>query len=603
MILEILCLGRMSMTRLNHWLSFISLPLLASWQSTYQVTSSPLTYADDVSPWTALISGRMISQPASAKCLETIKNWIATCDSSHQECSLPTITPLPRRVLDVRSTGHEQNVCLKESGPGETGRYMALSHCWGQEQPLRTLRSNLARMRQGIDWEILPKTFQDAIALTRKLQCQYLWIDSICIIQDDLEDWTTEAMNMEPVYGNSWLTVSAAATSDSSMGCFSKIPPQVKFQLRNPISGLLLDIIARKNIEHDNFGYLAPASWEESLPLFRRGWALQERILSPRNIHFTKDEIVWECNNRQDCECQYLTQYSDMNPTLLSSKSLYHSYIRNFDAFSKTTSWDCWHSLIEEYMLRELTFPGDRLPALAGLASAFSVDPRLGDYVAGHWKSHLPLSLLWTFEQENGQPRTNTNFDFGNQKQQYPTWSWASIPFSTEYLFSGITFSSLYPTASMIAWSQNSPELFDSQFSLDPPYTITIRGRLIPVSHPQRDSSGLYAFKGSNSKICGGFKPDYPRSFDTLAIKEMDVLQITDMNPLNMDSYPDAKDLCLVIVPSTRFKGFYERVGTVNAYWYSTRHRETTEAENLPEIDDNLHECFKVAEKKTVTLV
>jgi len=251
-------------------------------------------------------------------------------------------------------------------------------------------------------------------------------------------------------------------------------------------------------------------------------------------------------------------------------------------------------------MLRELTFPSDRLPALTGLANAFGADRRLGSYIAGHWKSHLPLSLLWTFERE--KDRQIIDLDDDKVIKQYPTWSWASIPYSAIYLFSGITFSNLYSLATIVSWSQNASRTPDSSSSSRTIYTITIKGRLVQVSRPKVNASGLYTLKGPNNERCKGFRPDYPTLFNNDPVEHMLALQITTTDQFSQLTN-GRKDLCLILVPSTQYEGCYERVGTIHAYWFSTRHRRLRVKKSLRAVDNNLYKWFEGVEKKIVVIV
>ncbi|KAK5661625.1 hypothetical protein OQA88_9725 [Cercophora sp. LCS_1] len=135
-------------------------------------------------------------------CAGIIGPWVELCTSQHESC-WPTgfdDPPLPTRVLNVSDT----KVALIES-QGGTGRYIALTHCWGGSQPLITARESLAARRANIDWDSLPETFQDAILVTRALGISYIWINSLCIIQNDAADWEVQSASMADIYAPSSL--------------------------------------------------------------------------------------------------------------------------------------------------------------------------------------------------------------------------------------------------------------------------------------------------------------------------------------------------------------------------------------------------------------
>src|SRR4051812_41270792 len=143
------------------------------------------------------------SNTESHETMAVIKEWMRTCDGSHA-CFKPEKaegSALPTRVLLV-SSDETENIYLVESKSG-LGRYATLSHCWGEYKPLQLLESNLAQFQtRGIPIMELPKTFQHAVKVTRSLRIDYLWIDSLCIIQDSIKDWLKESALMYRVYTN-----------------------------------------------------------------------------------------------------------------------------------------------------------------------------------------------------------------------------------------------------------------------------------------------------------------------------------------------------------------------------------------------------------------
>jgi hypothetical protein len=152
--------------------------------------------------------------------MNTARLWIATCLSDHKAmCSIDQPTTLPTRVL--RIDGPEK-VALHISG-GEYASYVCLSHCWGDKtiSLLRTTTATLEQFQSGIPWEVLPKTFREAIHVTQQLGLQYLWIDSLCIIQDSEEDWRHEGSMMADIYELAHVTLAATKPPNADSGLFS----------------------------------------------------------------------------------------------------------------------------------------------------------------------------------------------------------------------------------------------------------------------------------------------------------------------------------------------------------------------------------------------
>jgi hypothetical protein len=299
-------------------------------------------------------------------------------------------------------------VLLHCAAPGEVGDYACLSHCWGSSQPLRTTLANVDQYQTALPQEKMPQTFQDAIAVTNKLGIQYLWVDSLCIIQDSEEEWQREAARMSEIYANSAVTIAASLASDDSKGLFSV--PQDCFRSiavnTTDANGEILTMFARKTLSHGHGSV--------PLPLMSRAWVLQERLLSPRILHFTTEEIVWECMNQTTCECGCIRSlwspgHEPFDKDLLHEPALARA--------SRADLRDKWHRIIEEYSRLSLTLERDRLPAVSGAARRFSFYIG-GPYLVGVWQANLIKDLMW--ERREPVPQWK-------RLKQVPTWSWASL--------------------------------------------------------------------------------------------------------------------------------------------------------------------------------
>lgn len=136
---------------------------------------------------------------------------------------------MPTRLLEVG------NLRLVESKYITPERYVALSHCWGiVSKRFSTVEKNFSQLKKSIDVEALPQTFRDAITVTRGLQIKYIWIDSLCIIQDDEEDWYREAARMELVFSDAYCTIGASSSKSSIEGFLARGPPRACVQLSIP---------------------------------------------------------------------------------------------------------------------------------------------------------------------------------------------------------------------------------------------------------------------------------------------------------------------------------------------------------------------------------
>ena len=159
--------------------------------------------------WESIPTGWNGTSPRtdSDEAFEVARAWKADCLSdSHKLYESPQSPPLPTRVVDV---GLQDDVVKLIEPEGATGRYFCLSHCWGLEQIITTTRANLQVHKREIPLNLLPQTFRDAVLLTRRLGIAYIWIDYLCIVQDDNNDWKVESGKMERIYRNAHLTIAA----------------------------------------------------------------------------------------------------------------------------------------------------------------------------------------------------------------------------------------------------------------------------------------------------------------------------------------------------------------------------------------------------------
>lgn len=179
-------------------------------------------------------------------------------------------------------------------------RYVALTHRWGTQPITKLLTSNLAEMQESIDLDTLPRTFRDAIEVTRNLKMKYLWIDSFCIIQDSAENWEQESAVMGDIYENCVFNIAATGASDGEDGMvYTRTPILAQPLLVNAWSTSPLEERSACSSRKSTLFLLSTFSmWRRNIlfaALNTRGWGLQERILAPRTIHFTRTQLFWEC--------------------------------------------------------------------------------------------------------------------------------------------------------------------------------------------------------------------------------------------------------------------------------------------------------------------
>ncbi|PMD62166.1 HET-domain-containing protein [Hyaloscypha bicolor E] len=277
-------------------------------------------------------------------------------------------------------------------------------------------------MSRGIALASMPAMFRDAVIVAHRLGFSYLWIDSLCILQDCPDDWDRESGAMGEIYRRAAITIAAASAPNSHTGLLS-VPPQASKELDPPCQLKL-----HANSDSRDTVSLTRVDWREEdlffclfdAPLAKRSWTLQERLLSHRTLYFGKRQIYWECqgghhaaDGEQDSPVIESFFVNFLSLTTLWATSNYivaHSEARGDDIYN------LWHSVLSLYCdNRELTFEKDKFPALSGLASY--IHQLTNDiYLAGLWRNDLHLGLLW-----KSWSKTRPTKAF-----RAPSWSWAS---------------------------------------------------------------------------------------------------------------------------------------------------------------------------------
>lgn len=375
-------------------------------------------------------TARVIPKDGTASAVFDVANaWLTECVKDHAQCrerpmgatAEDEIGPLPTRVLDV-DPGLGDRVRLHISD-GKKAPYVALSHCWGGNIPNKTIRSTLDKLQHGISIASLPLNFQDAILITRKLNIQYIWIDALCIVQDDAADWAREADLMDEVYAYSTLTITGLDSPSSTAGILR----------RNRLSSVAIPSNPKYAIQA--CGDSLPVALGNCI-LSERAWCLQERFLAPRLLHFNNVQILWECRDAVAAEDD---RPWDWEGSALAARNLVTLHRALGQAPKTPPTSENWCMLVEEYSTRRLTFGSDKLPAMIGTSQMFRAkNPKLEKYVAGLWSGDLARNLCWgpsllAFNEDRRRPGyaghdilaqfTRPDSD----KPRAPSWSWAAV--------------------------------------------------------------------------------------------------------------------------------------------------------------------------------
>ncbi|TEY55065.1 hypothetical protein BOTCAL_0233g00080 [Botryotinia calthae] len=371
---------------------------------------------------------------ASDANFDIARGWMDTCIVEHSESKCPSFEDrvLPSRVI---------NVGLENTGPslfvtnGLRGKYTTLSHCWGGQIETVLTTSNLQSFQKEIRMTSLPANFRDAILITRALGFQFLWIDSLCIIQDSKYDWAIESKKMGETYRNSALTIGAAAAHKAADGMLhsrsqSSRDAKPKLKLSKDSGSDDVVQIASSTTQPEDLAELF-----KSGPLQSRAWALQEKILSPRILWYGHRQIYWQCL----CGFQSVNGVPAFHtgdlyiyPTITQKIIFNQNYYDGLTRFSEEELLEInneYQSMVTDYCARILSYPNDKLPAFSGIAALLHKGIG-GHYLAGIWSKNFRENLLWR-KWVIKSPNTKL--------YRAPSWSWAATDEETRLLYDNLS--------------------------------------------------------------------------------------------------------------------------------------------------------------------
>ncbi|EWY80752.1 hypothetical protein FOYG_16677 [Fusarium oxysporum NRRL 32931] len=378
--------------------------------------------------------------PGSMEQFQLFQEWLQTCSNTHDHTrplslSVGNSNNLPTRVVDV-GDGSNLPIHLTVSGDMESATYFALSHRWGDDSTHhvgRTLIANHDDRYNSISWHELPLNFKDAIEVTRGLGVRYLWIDSLCIVQDDNDDWARESVRMEEVYSNAQCVLAASSANSSQEGFLRRTSPSLPFITLQSPEGNISYI--SKNI--DNFR----VDVDEAV-LNTRGWTLQERALARRTIHFTKNQVYFECS--KGVQCESLIRWTNEKASLLGDSS----FPASVEARYKGGRVMLVQALYNQYSKRTFWDAQDRPIAISGLEKRLTtVFNTRGGY--GVFETFLERSLLWKKVVTTGSLRL---IKFPKDRN-VPSWSWMAYDGVISYVEADFN---------KVAWTKEYSSPFDS---------------------------------------------------------------------------------------------------------------------------------------------
>ncbi|KAH7134074.1 hypothetical protein EDB81DRAFT_762406 [Dactylonectria macrodidyma] len=417
---------------------------------------------------------------ASKECFALAKGWRDRCVARSKTERHGTQPFRPSRTNDVGLSDGLMEPRLKIHSQKETDdrmEWVTLSHCWGGVSPLRTTTDTLEQRLSGIPMDTLPRTFADAVIITRNLGYRYLCIDSLCIIQDSVADWEAESSQLGTIYMNCAMNIAAARAKNCHDDIFSD--RYVKFEpIKLPLKS--------KKLEMDDWFYVTQPKYQRD-----HDWI-----------------IYWECEHCMKEVGSILPLFLSDDPSLrrvtaaqfVSHKLALPSYlmqqqppegplqIQSLNPIQRDECHTSWLRLVQNYSYRSLSIESDVLPALASIAALFQT--RLQEpYHAGIFAGNMLSGLLWrripqSLLRENFICRTG--YGQSMERRQVvgiPTWSWASIsgPIQPETLTEDWYSRQWDIVGSKTATSVGCETYLASGLTASPQHTTGIKGGLLSV--------------------------------------------------------------------------------------------------------------------------
>ncbi|EPE26153.1 hypothetical protein GLAREA_02065 [Glarea lozoyensis ATCC 20868] len=321
------------------------------------------------------------------------KHWLEDCTRSHK-CYQKPRRMAPHRLLHIQPG--KVKLHLTSEVPYQ---YATLSHCWGSAKTLKLTTGTFGTFLEGIPWDHLSKTFQDAINVALSFGLQYIWIDSLCIRQDDARDWQVESAEMCNIYQGSFVNIAASGAVDGTIGCFFERDETWECRIS----------VGDNNGISTNYLCVPQHIYDirlTNMPLMKRGWVLQEWLLAPRTLFFTTKELFWMCGVYTACET-----FPSGLPERISKES------RSAKPQIKRSSWE---RIVEEYSRCQLTFKTDKLVAISGIAQCIGRETG-SSYIVGIWKKDFESQLCWHMADKR-----TLKGDERPHPWRAPSWSWAS---------------------------------------------------------------------------------------------------------------------------------------------------------------------------------
>ncbi|KAF9893199.1 hypothetical protein FE257_011622 [Aspergillus nanangensis] len=402
--------------------------------------ASYLLFADPYEPLAKTVGARDVSlDPCSDIVFERIKGWIAECCRKHTVCEYEETPVLPRFVVEIgpsEEISGEARPCLRliENDGTLRAAYITLSFVWGVlVQPVQLSQSNIEDFKKSINYSLLPPTIRDFIYVAQRLEVKYIWIDTLCIIQDNEEVKKQQIAQMNMIFGKSFLTVQAGNVHSVHESFLRpRDPPKLPhLKLRFDQSSHIF-LRANGPVPHP----------DASSPANRRGWIFEESVLPTRLLVYGTHQMIFACLRGNRHEDGFLEGPGNpCYPSFLRPKPWWAGGVAQMARRRYTDErldfLKCWHTALSvTYTVRSFTLPQDKLRAIHGVVARLQ-EKIGGRFIAGLWEFDMPWGLLWSSCSHVISPAYLRELHPMTRTVGFnvPSWSWASVEGRTDIRF------------------------------------------------------------------------------------------------------------------------------------------------------------------------
>ncbi|KAK3648345.1 hypothetical protein LTR56_007462 [Elasticomyces elasticus] len=498
----------------------------------------------------------------SQRNFDLYQSWVQNCSLEHQQCPANVVSTLPTRVLYVGAG----SLRLMKS-QGRKGEYATLSYCWGAARPYCTTKASLSNHLTYIDPYDLPQLYRDAIEVTRGLGHTYLWIDALCIVQDDETDRQRECSRMDAVYEGSAFTINCPLASNTDYGFLANdrrtladctIP--ISWEAGQPIATALVTLPDDSRVVH-------MIREEDESVLDDRAWIAQEYVLSPRTLSFGSAQVYFTCN--EEVLYESLTcSMNQVNHSDLYSPQRFPHLDKNMLSKGQSDVHGLWYTFLWHYSRRSLTYGDDQLLAIAGIARRVGTMLPGDRYVAGLWASDLVRGLAWQRGLHDQYPVRQTSRHQSPARLATPTWSWVSLDRPIEHRDCFDRGQDRHPTPLLDIVSITGSGTRDEK--------LRIRGSLLPILGIEQGDLKVQLQDGSLSEF--GWVADQviadlwesngkPSNPEEGKLRQITKVPGLDSCLLPLSVYEDISNvLALVLEPIPGQASTFRRIGRAERY-------------------------------------